>query len=109
MYVPSALDAGHVPGYNLKHVSHLVYQRGYSAELYQHRLDVVETLYASSEEAHVRAALHQLKELHRPIAIHYASPETYSLRWLEAKGLGRELVFDGTNTVWLVDEPGDLP
>jgi hypothetical protein len=109
MYVPSALDGGHIPGYNLNHVFHLVHQRGYPTELHQQRLEMVETLYVSRDEAQVKEALHQLKELQRPLAIHYASRDTYSLGWLETRGLGRVLVSEGTNTVWLVDDPSALP
>ena len=109
MYVPSDIKGGHVPGYNLNQRFYLLQQRGYPAELYERRLGVVETLYTSEDETEIMAALHDLKELQRPVAIYFPHQDTYSLRWLEARALGRAIVSDGQNTVWLVDNPSTLP
>ena len=109
MYVPSDIDGGHIPGYNLDQRFYLLEQRGYPSELYERRLGVVETLYASEDDAEIIEALHYLKELQRPLAIYFPSRDTYSLRWLETQAIGRNLVSDGQNTVWLVDDPSTLP
>lgn len=109
MYIPSDLEGGFVPGYNLDQRFYLLQQRGYSAEEYERRLGVVETLYTSEDEAKIIVALHDLKELRRPVAIHFSNRGTYSLRWLEARALGRSLVSDDQNIVWLIDDPSTLP
>ena len=70
---------------------------------------LVETPYSSEDEAAVIQALHDLKELGRPVAIYFPNRDIYSLRWLETQALGRTLVSDGENTVWLVQDPGTLP
>jgi hypothetical protein len=109
MYVPSDTDGGRVPGYNLDQRFYLLKQRGYPADLYERRLEVVAALYTSQEEADLIAALSDLKELRRPVAIDFASPNAFSLRWLEAQAIGRVLVANSQNTVWLVDDLGTLP
>ena len=109
MYVPSDLAGGDLPGYNLNQRFYLIHQRGYPEELYNRRLEVVETLYTSADEAEIIKALQDLKELRRPVAIYFPGRNIYLLRWLEAQALGRALVSDGQNTVWLVDDPGTLP
>ena len=109
MYVPSDLEGGHVPGYNLDQQFYLLQQRGYPAEVYGRRLEVVETIYGSEDEDRLLEALHALKELRRPIAIHFADPGTFSLRWLKMHAAGRFLVADSQNTVWLIEDPNSLP
>jgi hypothetical protein len=109
MYVPSDIDGGYVPGYNLNQRSYLLEQRGYPAQVYEHRLEVVKALYSSRDEAAIIDALHDLKELRRPIAIYFSSQDTYSLHWLETQSVGHVLVSDGQNTAWYVDDPGTLP
>jgi hypothetical protein len=109
MYIPSDVEGGRVPGYNLNQRAYLLRQRGYPAEEYERRLEVVETLYASDDESNVIMALHYLKELQRPVAIHFANQDTYSLQWLEMRALGRTLFMDGQNIIWLVDNPSLLP
>jgi hypothetical protein len=109
MYVPSDIEGGYVPGYNLNQRFYLLQQRGYPAEVYKRRLEVVETLYTSEDEAAILEALHYLKELRRPVAIYFPNRDIYSRHWLETQALGRVLVSDGQNTVWLVDDPSTLP
>jgi hypothetical protein len=109
MYVPSDIDGGFVPGYNLNQRFYLLEQRGYPARVYDRRLGVVETLYTSQEDAKIIEALHYLKELRRPVAIHFPNRDIYSLHWLETQALGRVLFSDGQNTVWLVPDPSTLP
>jgi hypothetical protein len=109
MYVPSDLAGGFVPGYNLDQRFYLLQQRGYSAEEYERRLGVVEALCTSDDEDSIVQALHNLKELRRPLAIYYPDRETYSLRWLETRASGRALDAGGQETVWFVDDPSTLP
>lgn len=109
MFIPSDIDSGHLPGYNLNQYKYLVGQRGYPAELYQRRLGVVKTLYKSENEVEIVGALHDLQELQRPVVIYFPSPDIYALRWLESHNIGSTLVADGQNIVWLVSEPGTLP
>jgi hypothetical protein len=109
MYIPSDLDAGHLPGYNLGQRFYLLEQRGYPTELFDRRLEVVETLYSSKDETAIVQALHSLKELGRPLAIYFPSRDAYLLQWLEAKALGKDLVPGNPQAAWLIDDPGLLP
>ncbi len=109
MYVPSDTDGGFVPGYNLDQRFYLLRQRGYSADLYEKRLDVVETLYTSHDEAAISGALSTLKQLRRPVAIHFSSRDIYSRQWLETQAIGESLFSDGRNIVWFIADPGVLP
>lgn len=109
VYVPCDIDGGHVPGYNLNQRFYLVQQRGYPANVYEHRVAVVETLFTSKDEASLIGAFHDLKELQRPLAIQFDSPDIYSLHWLETHAVGRSLFSDDENIVWLIDDPGTLP
>jgi len=108
MYMPSDLEGGYVPGYNLNQRFYLLKQRGYSTDLYNRRLDVVETLYTSENEGAISDALHALKELRRPVAIHFPPQASYSLRWMNAQSIGRVLFSDGRNTVWFIADPSML-
>jgi hypothetical protein len=109
MYIPSDLDAGHLPGYNLGQRFYLLEQRGYPAELFDRRLGVVETLYSSKDEAAIVEALRNLKALGRPLAIYFPSRDAYLLQWLEAKAIGKDLVPGDPQAAWFIEEPEALP
>ena len=109
MYIPSDLKGGSVPGYNLGQRFYLLKQRGYPEKLYDQRVEVVKTLYTSKDETKTIEALHYLKKLGRPVAIHFRDRNKYSLRWLETHRQGNALFSDGQNTVWLIDDPRLLP
>jgi hypothetical protein len=108
MYIPSDLEGGHVPGYNLDQRFYLLKQRGYPKDLYERRLEVVETLYTSEDQDVIIEALHDLKELRRPLAIYFPRPDSYSLQWLQAHSVGSALFSDGQGIVWFVDDPSKL-
>jgi len=108
MYIPSDLEGGYVPGYNLNQRFYLLKQRGYPTAIYERRLGVVETLYTSENESAIIGALHELKELRRPVAIYFPRQDSYSLRWMQAQSVGRALFSDGQNIVWFIDDPGKL-
>ena len=109
MYVPSDTDGGHVPGYNLNQRFYLLEQRGYPADVYDHRLGLVEALYSSGDEPKIIGALHDLKALRRPLAIQFTDQDTFSLRWMETQAIGRPLFSENQNVVWLVEDPSTLP
>jgi hypothetical protein len=104
MYIPSDLEGGYVPGYNLNQRFYLLKQRGYPTEIYERRLEVVETLYTSENEDAIIEALQDLKELRRPVAIYFPRRDSYSLRWMQAQSVGRALFSDGQNIVWFIDD-----
>jgi len=108
MYIPSDLEGGYVPGYNLNQRFYLLKQRGYPTDIYERRLAVVETLYTSENEDAIIEALRDLKELHRPVAIYFPRQDSYSLRWMQAQAVGRALCSNGQNIVWFIDDPGKL-
>lgn len=108
LYIPSDLEGGYVPGYNLDQRFYLLKQRGYPTNTYERRLAVVETLFTSEHEDAIIKALQDLKELGRPVAIHFPRPESYSLRWMQSQSVGRALFSDGQNIVWFIDDPSKL-
>jgi hypothetical protein len=108
MYIPSDLDGGYVPGYNLNQRFYLLKQRGYPTEIYERRLEVVETLYTVENEDALIGVLHALNELQRPVAIYFPRRDSYSLRWMQAQPVGRVLFSDGRNIVWFIDDPSQL-
>ena len=108
MYIPSDLDGGYVPGYNLNQRFYLLKQRGYPTEIYERRLEVVETLYTVENEDALIGVLHDLNELQRPVAIYFPRRDSYSLRWMQAQPVGRVLFSDGRNIVWFIDDPSQL-
>jgi hypothetical protein len=109
MYIPSDTEGGFIPGYNLDQRFYLVEQRGYSADVYNRRLEVVEILYTSEDDDAIIQALHSLKELERPVAIYFPRRDLYLLRWLKVYGMGKDLVPDGQKTVWFVNDYSTLP
>ena len=108
MYIPSDLEGGYIPGYNLNQRFYLLKQRGYPTDIYERRLAVVETLYTSENEDAIIKALHDLKQLRRPVAIYFPRQDSYSLRWMQAQSLGKALYSDGQNIVWFIDDPSKL-
>jgi hypothetical protein len=108
MYIPSDLDGGYVPGYNLNQRFYLLKQRGYPTDIYERRLEVVETLYTAENEDVLIGVLHDLNELQRPVAIYFPRRDSYSLRWMQAQSVGRVLFSDGRNIVWFIDDLSKL-
>ena len=108
MYIPSDLEGGFVPGYNLNQRFYLLKQRGYPTDLYERRLELVETLYTSEDEDAIIGALQDLKELRRPVAIYFPGGNAYSLQWMRAQSVGRSLFSDGQNMVWFIDDLSKL-
>ena len=108
MYIPSDLDGGYVPGYNLNQRFYLLKQRGYPTSIYERRLEVVETLYTAENEDAIIGALSDLNELQRPMAIYFPRRDSYSLRWMQAQSVGRVLFSDGQNIVWFIDDLNKL-
>lgn len=109
LYIPSDLEGGFVPGYNLDQRFYLLRQRGYSAAEYDRRLAVAATLYSSRDDAELAGALHALKALHRPIALCLRGPDAHLLHWLAARHLGRPLLTAGPVAVWYFAGPDQLP
>jgi hypothetical protein len=108
MYVPSDLEGGYIPGYNLNQRFYLLEQRGYPTDIYDRRLEVVETLYTSENADAIIDALHDLKELGRPVAIYFPRQASYSLRWMRAQSVGIALFSDDQNIVWFIDDLSNL-
>jgi hypothetical protein len=106
MYIPSDLEGGYVPGYNLDQRFYLLKQRGYPRDIYEHRLEVVETLYTSENEEAIIKVLQELKELRRPVAIYFPRQDSYALRWMQTQSVGKALFSDGQNFVWFIDDFG---
>jgi hypothetical protein len=104
MYVPSDLEGGYVPGYNLNQRFYLLEQRGYPTAIWDRRLEVVETLYASENEEAIIDAFDDLRELQRPVAIYFPRQDSYSLRWMKVRSVGKALYFDGQKVVWFIDD-----
>ena len=108
MYIPSDLEGGYVPGYNLNQRFYLLKQRGYPTEIYERRLEVVQTLYTSENEEEIIEALQDLKGLRRPVAICFPRRDSYSLRWMQAHSVGRALFSDSQYIVWFIDDLSKL-
>lgn len=108
MYIPSDLEGGYVPGYNLNQRFYLLKQRGYPKDIYERRLKVVETLYTSEYEEEIIEALQDLKELRRPVAICFPRRDSYSLRWMQSQSAGRVLFSDSQYIVWFIDDLSKL-
>jgi hypothetical protein len=84
IYIPSDLEGGYALSYDLIQRFYLLKQRGYPIDIYERRLEVVETLYTSEIEDTLIEALHDLKELRRLVATYFSRQDSYSLRWMQA-------------------------
>lgn len=101
LYVPSDVDGEQSSGYSVNNRFNLLTWRGYSAQLYDQRLAIVQSLYSSTSPAALQAAITAFAALQRPVAIQLA-PNTFLLQWLQAQGVGRALFTGATQVVWFL-------
>jgi hypothetical protein len=103
MWVPPEVDwvvTGHWIGYRLNAVD----IRGYPGSLYDGRKELVKRLYAAPSEDEAAAAVSELLQDGRPLALVFEETEaTPAKRWLEQSGAGRKIFEEKDGkVVWLV-------
>jgi hypothetical protein len=93
-----------IVGYSLPIKENLVDIRGYSSDIYDKRMNVVERLYTDCDPEKLSWSLSELKELQRPIALHFGDGDGSGLlKFLKQERIGSELVSGGSHTVWYIE------
>lgn len=93
-----------IVGYSLPIKENLVDIRGYSADTYDKRLNVVERLYTDCDPGKLSSSLSELKELRRPIALHFSDGDGSGLlKFMKQEKIGSELVSGGNHVVWYIE------
>jgi hypothetical protein len=106
LYVLGSPDS--VVGYGLPIEENLLDIRGYSADIYERRLRLVERLYTERDPKGLSSSLMELKELQRPIALHFSDEDGSGLlKFMRQEKIGSELTSGGNHVVWYI-EPESL-
>jgi hypothetical protein len=102
LYLPSDADGVATAGYSVPNDYNMLEWRGYSAELYRQRLEVVDTIYRERDPTKLTHALTALRRLNRPVAIHFSDDRAPALAWLKQQAIGCALFADDRDTVWFI-------
>jgi hypothetical protein len=101
LYVVQSPDT--VVGYGLPIEENLLDIRGYSADIYTRRLQLVEHLYTGCNPVELSLSLDELKKMRRPIALYFYKDQGSGLRaFLVENGIGSKLVANGVHVVWYI-------
>lgn len=93
LWVPSEKDTQHC-GYNMFGRQNMIEVRGYSAALFDHRMNVMERIF-SSDVSRFGESLESLKKLNRPVAIAFGRDQPREfLSWLRDKQMGKTIYDD---------------
>lgn len=110
LYLPSDFEDGantsykvSPAGYTVDKEVYLLEQRGYPKNIWEERLQVVESLYNEADPAKLTALIRTLRQLDRPVAIRFPGENVPALAWLRHENLGLQLFSDGANIVWFID------
>jgi hypothetical protein len=102
LYVLGSPDS--VVGYGLPIEENLLDIRGYSADIYEKRLRLVERLYTECDPKVLSSSLVELKKLERPIALHFSDEDgSELLKFMRQERIGSELTSGGNHVVWYVE------
>lgn len=104
LYVPSQGAKFHF-GYNMDSRFNMLVERGYSAELFRHRAELLKPIYANEIVGDPQGVLRSLMVLGRPLAIVYGPNDGRGfLEWLRASRMGADLLVDdnGGRAVYLI-------
>lgn len=105
LYVPCAQDGRDIAGYTLWVPANLWLFRGQPQAVLRQRRETVGRLYRAIEAEKFWREVAQLQTLGRPLALHFKANDRLKPRWLEARGLGREIHRDETWAVWWLPAP----
>ena len=90
-------------GYSADKRIFLTRTRGYSKKIWDERFNVINSLYSETNPTKLASLLASLKQLNRPLVVHFSSETVPALIWLRREKIGAELFSDNTNIVWLIE------
>jgi hypothetical protein len=109
LYAPCAADGRDIAGYTLWVPANLWLFRGQPRAVLGERREALARLYRVIEAEEFWREIEQIRELGRPLAIHFKASDRLKPRWLEARGLGREIHRDDQHVVWWLPAPDSVP